>query len=243
MNSAKCLPEPPRILTLSLTISITILDICTDIMSRGIYIIVYHAASNISLVISIPVILLQSSQIRGAQKVSLGVFLCLSIFMAIAAITRVAGYRLHGILDLTWQIFWQYMEACVAVIMGSSTAFRTLFTHSNSRVSDEEKHDVSSKMRKWLLRKTKSSRSSEPEQGEVDRGFLPEVPLATFNGIRSFIRKHNPSAVSAASMQSDSDSFGKDELHSLVVSTKKDHIYVTDRVELHSSRVSLELIS
>lgn len=62
------------------------------------------------------------------QKLALAAMLCLSVFMIIIAIVRVAGSLLPGdITDTVWLFFWQTMEAAVAVIIVALTGFRSLF--------------------------------------------------------------------------------------------------------------------
>lgn len=43
------------------------------------------------------------------------------------AAIRASGFSYRGKFDKTWVIFWQQMEACVAVIMFSLTSFRSVF--------------------------------------------------------------------------------------------------------------------
>lgn len=65
-----------------------------------------------------------------SQKVGLGVFLSLSLVMAIIAIVRMIGSIRPGLksLDVSWELFWQQMEGCIAIMMGSMSAFRTVFS-------------------------------------------------------------------------------------------------------------------
>lgn len=137
--------------------------------------------------------LLRKSQMRQSQKISLCIFLCLSFVMIIAALTRVGGYRYRGVLDLTWEIFWQWVEACIAVIMGSMTAFRSLFVSNGSVIykDGQRKAPSYSSVREKLLKKFKRSRDSSWD--ELEQNELPEIPSATMNGMRTFIRRNNRS--------------------------------------------------
>lgn len=75
------------------------------------------------------------------QKLGLGVFLCLSVFMIITAIVRISGLAItiqppNGkvkAFDVIWKAFWQQVEACVAVLMVSFTAFRSIFVAESSK--------------------------------------------------------------------------------------------------------------
>lgn len=86
-----------------------------------------------SLVVIIPVLVLNRTQMKLSRKVGLGISLCLSVVMALIALIRIGGYRIQGKIDITWRIFWQYVEAYVAIIMGSTAAFRTLFLSKKSK--------------------------------------------------------------------------------------------------------------
>ena len=62
------------------------------------------------------------------RKMALAAVLCLSVFMMIIAIVRVAASALpDGVTDTSWLFFWQTMEAAVAIIIVSLTAIRSLF--------------------------------------------------------------------------------------------------------------------
>jgi hypothetical protein len=66
------------------------------------------------------------------QKFGIAAFLFLSIFMIIVALIRLFGamrpsLRSNRDFDTAWEIFWQHMEGCVAVLIGSITAFRNIF--------------------------------------------------------------------------------------------------------------------
>ena len=156
-----------------------------------------------AIVVSIPIIVLRKSQMKAAQKVSLGVFLCLSCVMAVTSIIRAGGLSLNGILDITWEIYWIWAEGCVAVIMGSAVAFRALFIQEHNRIPDERKPGHS--MRQRFLHKWKRSHESTMEDGEA--AGLPQIPAATLTGLKSFIRRHNRSAVATTVLDTD---FGTD---------------------------------
>ena len=85
----------------------------------------------------IPVTLLWRVRIKPSQKIGLGAFLCLSIGMILMAITRAAGFRFHGKFDDTWVSIWQHLEACVAVMMLSLTAFRSIFAAAKPIFNDK----------------------------------------------------------------------------------------------------------
>ena len=137
-------------------------------------------------VIVIPVLLLWRVQIKLQQKLALGLSLCLSIIMIITAIVQISGIHAPtNTIDVTWEIFWQLMEACIAVIMVSLTAFRSLFVaHASGAKSPPHKPSV----RKRVLnsRIAVAMKRAAGNDGEV-KERLPEVPRATLTGMRTFI--------------------------------------------------------
>ena len=58
------------------------------------------------------------------------VFLCLSVLMAIIAFVRVIRLRYH---DFTWLAFWMQVEASVAILSVSLTAFPGIFATEGSQ--------------------------------------------------------------------------------------------------------------
>ena len=91
--------------------SAAVLDIMTDAM-----------------LISIPMLLLSRAEIYIRRKLARGSTLCFSAFMIVIAIIRIAaGNHLSGRVDPAWASFWTQVEACVAVIVVSVSAFRTLY--------------------------------------------------------------------------------------------------------------------
>lgn len=80
------------------------------------------------LVLSIPLSVLWMVKIDLHRKFVLGAMLCLSIFMIIIAIVRVAMLRLPGdVTDTTWLFFWQTLEGAIATTMVVLTSFRSLY--------------------------------------------------------------------------------------------------------------------
>lgn len=148
------------------------------------------------LVVSIPVLVLNKTQMGLSRKLWLGLFLCLSVIMALIALVRIGGYSIQGKVDTTWQVFWQYIEACIAIIMGSATAFRTLFVGENSRKTSEKKLPFS--IRQRLMRKTPPNDDWEDTNGR----HLPSVPSATLSGLRNFIHRHGRTRVGLTSRRS-----------------------------------------
>lgn len=141
---------------------------------------------------SIPIIVLYRARMRTSQKISLGIFLCLSLVMVCLAIIRAS--KVHGAvsIDVVWVFFWQYMETVVAVIMGSLTVVRNLLVHqtksnhnSPAAPGGSGGRNPRAAYRMGLLRRHKEKNIDNSTRG------LPEVPAPTLSGLRTFIRRNN----------------------------------------------------
>ncbi|KAF2731390.1 hypothetical protein EJ04DRAFT_12906 [Polyplosphaeria fusca] len=149
------------------TIVCALLDISTDLM-----------------IISIPCILIRESKMERATRWSVASFLCLSIFMVICSIIRLAGLKAPGAPrpDMTWRTYWQQAEGCIAVMAGSVTALRMLFIPtSNTQVRQS----------RGLFAKLNDKISSQSHKERHPRIQLPTLPSATFSGMRKFIRRNH----------------------------------------------------
>lgn len=128
------------------------------------------------LVVSIPILLLWSVKINLRRKLGLGSLLCLSIFAIITNIIRASGHKLNnGQDDVAWVLFWLEMEACVALIANSMTAFRSLFAAGTSRIKNSPQHQEKPAELRMEYRK---------RPPHVD---LPTLPTAKLSGLRSMM--------------------------------------------------------
>ncbi|KAI9703713.1 MAG: hypothetical protein M1836_007483 [Candelina mexicana] len=168
VEAAVCLQPTHLRPTFGLPIFGIVLDVGTDL-----------------LLVSIPIRLLWSVKIKPRQKLILGVFLCLNLFMAITASVRVSGLKFHGAIDEVWFFFWQHIEACVAIAMISLTAFRSAFVASQS---SRTRREVAK--RAWYsssveaVKRNRAQRRRDEEAAQE----LPNIPSATLTGIRTFIQ-------------------------------------------------------
>ncbi|KAL8627148.1 hypothetical protein Q9189_007157 [Teloschistes chrysophthalmus] len=90
----------------------------------------------IDAVVSIPIALLWNVRIKLRQKLGIGALLCLSAVMSIIAIVKASGIRTPSdSFDILWELFWQQIEACVAVLMVSITAFRSIFISNKPKAT------------------------------------------------------------------------------------------------------------
>lgn len=96
--------------------------------------------------------------------------------MIIIAIVRISGVsHKKTAVDIVWELFWLGIEAAVAVIMVSVTAFRSLLGIEAQKAREKRKS-------KPLIRVFKKT-----SQNESDLVQLPSIPGATLTGIRTFI--------------------------------------------------------
>lgn len=133
----------------------------------------------------IPIYLLWHIQITLRQKIVLGAFFCLSIMMILTAVIRVMG--IHSSRDKdnhNWQIFWQVVEACIAVSMVSLSAFRSFFVAHESRLREPRRRPWYMSRIKFVedLRKIRLGTESD------DMKSLPHIPRAILTGMRTVIR-------------------------------------------------------
>lgn len=131
-------------------------------------------------------IVLYRAKMQTSQKLSLGVFLCLSLVMVCIAIIRAS--KIHGAtsINVVWEFYWQYTETVVAVIMGSLTVIRNLHVHHANKSKKSEYNNagtdasrdgtapLSHRMR-FLRRKSGNNKS---ESATTLRGGLAGDPQA-----------------------------------------------------------------
>ena len=131
------------------------------------------------------------------QKLGLSVLMGLSAVMAIVAIVRMSGFRIgganhHKVYDLIWQLYWHYMEGCIACIMASVAAFRSLFIVKAARRNKQDEQRPSWSIRQRLLQKPRKSRfrsGRDSMSGGNDQ--LPVIPTVTLSSVTNFIRTTN----------------------------------------------------
>lgn len=183
---------------------------------------------------------------KPRQQLGLGIFLCLSIMMMVIAIIRMSGYRFNGIglsgsIDTTWAFFCLYLEACVAVIMASITAFRSLFIRGGSKTIDRNKtQNPVDAIRQQTSRR--AVRSGWDKVSDEPRVF--NIDTAHNAGIETIIYHEDPSTKKKPPLRSKLYSWD-DEENSCKGMRKPnnieriDQIYVNHRVEIHSDRVRI----
>ncbi|KAL8791318.1 MAG: hypothetical protein Q9195_005937 [Heterodermia aff. obscurata] len=163
--------------------------------------------------VAIPLSLLWRVKIRLQQKIILSTFLCLSVCMFAICLVRMMGFSIHGntsaiVIDLArmrgmaidrntgatvdpqWTVFWQLVEASVAVTVVSLTAFRSLYNmKTQQEQKNKKRHELwLSSYRKRLISRKKMRRVDEFGDTVQDEHYsLPNIPGATLTGMRTFI--------------------------------------------------------
>lgn len=134
------------------------------------------------MIIAIPIRVLWKVKMATRQKIILGTSLCLSICMIIAALIRFSGIGAGGSIDMSWNIFWMFVEGCIAVIMVSLTVFRSLFTNDGFKLPQRKAKAIWSS-REWL----RNRKLWEAKKNEIDDD-LPAIPSAALTGMRTLTR-------------------------------------------------------
>ncbi|KAK7181094.1 hypothetical protein DPSP01_003554 [Paraphaeosphaeria sporulosa] len=130
--------------------------------------------TNLTIVI-IPIFILRKSAVRGTVRLGVGIFLMLSVFMLICSVIRAAGVYYQGIIDCRWQSYWCHVEACIAVIMGSLTVYRSTLVGSN-----EVPNKMQSYLYKWFGITSDQSQDdmSVLMQNAANKGMQPEQDIS-----------------------------------------------------------------
>lgn len=135
-------------------------------------------------VISIPIIILRRAQIKTQQKIAFGFFLCISIIMVLVAFIRLSKTSGIGGYDLRWEWYWELMEAYIAILAASITAFRSVFTNQNVRDRNLNRWKPSAS---WIERAKHWKRNQKSEEDEEDQ--LPSIPRALLTGMSTHIQR------------------------------------------------------
>ena len=162
--------------------------------------------------------------------------------MAIIALVRASGFNIDGtkhgkVYDFTWQIYWMYMEGCIACIMASVATFRSLFIIKHARPDKQDAQRPSYSMWQRLLQTPRNSRFKrcrDPTSDEEDQ--LPVIPPATLSSSRKFVRGTNNPVANSTELSV--TCVRGDEKTTSAMS--KNQIYISNELNIASHRVSLE---
>lgn len=91
--------------------------------------------------------------------------------MVIIAIIKASGIRTSvGSFNLVWELFWQQVEACAAVLMVSFTAFRSIFLSNKQKVDKiNVRPGIFQRFQTWLP-------SKKVSRGDA-KHLSPSVPV------------------------------------------------------------------
>lgn len=102
--------------------------------------------------------------------------------MIITAIIRISAIRISkDSTDAVWILFWQMVEACIAVTMVSLSVFRSFFVENTSQPKPERDDAYYRNRQKYNWRKKWTNIDAE------ETGGLPKIPRAMLTGMRTFI--------------------------------------------------------
>ncbi len=104
--------------------------------------------------------------------------------MIIISIVRMSGFRLNRADNIVWESFWHQVEASVALITVSITAFRSLLGIKALKAREKKKRE-----RSWFSNRPRllARYHKKETQDESKLEQLPSIPGATLTGMRSFI--------------------------------------------------------
>ncbi|KAL8732664.1 MAG: hypothetical protein Q9166_002640 [cf. Caloplaca sp. 2 TL-2023] len=86
------------------------------------------------------------------HKLGLLTFLTMNVWLIIIAIVRVSSFKQGQTFDLTWIMFFQYLEPNVAILAACFTAFRSIFVRRGPRAQgakDRPSHSFRQKLLRW----------------------------------------------------------------------------------------------
>lgn len=102
--------------------------------------------------------------------------------MIVVTIIRVSGlhHRKADAVDLVWGIYWQWVEACIAITMVSLTAFRSFFIQHSSRNQSPLKQPWYAGFKAVMINHKPSGQKANTRQ-------WPQIPRGTLTGVKTFI--------------------------------------------------------
>lgn len=121
--------------------------------------------------------------------------------MIVIAIVRVTRFSHDGGIDVVWQILWQTLESCVALLMISITAFRSIFVSQRNR--NQNRKQWAAPSYPWIQRVRQRKASEEDGVGNISQQKqqqLPSIPQATFTKKKEYFQgrhhhqHHHPGA-------------------------------------------------
>lgn len=140
----------------------------------------FHHILTINAVLIIPISIIWRVRIKTRQKIGIAAFLCLSICMIVIAVIRVSGVHYESKFDITWIGLWQQVQSCVAVVMLSLTAIRSIYVSNTSNRGRPNKGQWVPSTRRFFGRNKKSTFNHELVNDIA-------IPSATITGMSQFM--------------------------------------------------------
>lgn len=108
--------------------------------------------------------------------------------MMIIASVRVIGFHIRNIYVVVWAIFWAQTEAAIAIIMVSTTAFRSLLglkAQKAQKKKVEERYWIARRPQQLQARSFKKKKATEQDESEYEQlssilGATPPTGMRTF---------------------------------------------------------------
>lgn len=205
------------------------------------------------MIVCIPIILLQKSQLRLGQKLRILTFLCLNIFMCAFALGRHIGgmYRDRQggfLLQMSWSTLWLHLESSVAVLMGGVTALRTVFATQDRERKRRNTNSLSSSLYyrfRRFIKRSESPYNESPSLIGPNGEFLAGPQTGgTLKGVKTFIRRFNRTAgVTTYASRDDPDYNTLDDYHSFRRLEKRDGVSESTLAFSHSGDENKYLVS
>ncbi|KAF2710376.1 hypothetical protein K504DRAFT_476355 [Pleomassaria siparia CBS 279.74] len=147
------------------------------------------------LILVMPIAVIWQIRVQWSQKVALMASLCLTIFMMISTIARVAGLIYNGAVDSIWETYWTLISAEVGVFLAAATAFRTFFvTRNNSKAYTPRQESKRFFAPSFVAKFQRKKKSDLDETLDTQQGYgLPNVPRGQITGMRTFIDRQGKS--------------------------------------------------
>ena len=123
------------------------------------------------------------------QKLGIGVFLTMNIWLIIVALVRVTSFKQGNSTDETWSLFFQFLEPNIAILVTCFSAFRSLFVSNVSKDRGQRDQPL------HLFRQNIFRRTPPDDSQQFDD--LPSIPRPTLNGMRTMIWKNNRTNISS----------------------------------------------
>lgn len=112
--------------------------------------------------------------------------------MVVFAIIRISKSSDPRGINMVWQVFWQALEGCIALLMASIMAFRSIFVSQGTRERERKRFAASySWIQRAKQRKATSKEKDLLSSSSDDQQRLPSIPQATFTKLKRHVQGHH----------------------------------------------------